>query len=135
MSSKGQIKQVDKISLNIEQSFEESVTLSDSLLSDLFNIHEDHWFGSAYNDTSSCFAHVALQSEGDFLGGFGFFSEDGFGLSSVTRLFSVVTSSSLSSLAFLAFLILGDLVDSVGKAFVAVGFSCLGDDNHFVMIR
>jgi hypothetical protein len=26
-------------------------------------------------------------------------------------------------------------VDSVGKAFVAVGFSCLGDDNHFVMIR
>jgi hypothetical protein len=42
MSSKGQIKQVDKISLNIEQSFEESVTLSDSLLSDLFNIHEDH---------------------------------------------------------------------------------------------
>jgi hypothetical protein len=101
------------------------------LLSDLFNIHQHDWFGSADDDTSSGFADVALQSEGDFLGGFGFFSEDGFGLSSVTWLFSVVTSSSLSGLAFLAFLILGDLVNCMGKAFVAVGFSCLGDDHHF----
>ena len=54
------------------------------LLSDFLDIEEDDGLGSADDAASSSFALVALQSEGDFLGGFGFLSEDGFGLSSVS---------------------------------------------------
>ena len=123
-------KELNKICLNIQQSFIKGVSLSCSVLSDLFNIHENDTLGSADDDTSSGLADVALQSEGDFLCSFGFFSENRFGLSSVARLFSVVTSSSLSGLGFFSFLILGDLVHGVDCAFIAVGFSSLGNDNH-----
>jgi hypothetical protein len=101
------------------------------LLSDLFNIHENDTLSSADHNTSSGLANVALQSEGDFLGCFSFLSENRLGLTSVTRLLSVVTSSSLSGLAFFTFLILGNFMDGVQGAFVAVGFSSLRNDHHF----
>ena len=111
------------------------VSSTSFLVSNFFDFHQDHRFGSADDDTSFSLALVALQSEGDFLGGFGFLSEDGFGLSSISGLLSVVTSSSLGSLAFLSLFVLSDLVHGVGLALTAVSLSGLGDHNHFMTIN
>lgn len=99
-------------------------------LSDFLDVHEDHGLGTSDDDDSSSFADVALESECDFLGSFGFLSEDGFGLSSVAGLFAVVASSALGSFAFFALLVLGHLVHCVGLALGAVGLPGFGDHNH-----
>lgn len=113
------------------RSFEESVSSADVFLFDFLDVHQNDGFGSTNNDDSSSLALIAFQSEGDFLGCFGLLSEDGLGLSTVTRLFAIVTSSTLGSLAFLALLVLGHLVNGVSIALSrAMGLSGLRNDNH-----
>lgn len=94
----------------------ESISSACVLLLDFLDVHENDGLGSADDNDTSTLALRALQPESDLLGCLGFLSEDGLGLSSVTRLLAVITPSSLSGLAFLALLVLGDLVESVGFA-------------------
>lgn len=86
-------------------------------------------------------AFGTLHTQHDFLGGLGLkwkvkwwvtlvsgslfinsylLSEDGFGLSSETLLFSVVTTTTLWSLTFLRLLVLWHLMNAMGVAFSAV---------------
>ena len=95
-------------------SFEEGVSLTLVFLLDVLHLHEHHALGSADDYHASGFAFGALQSEGDLLGGLGFLSEDGLGLTSVSRLFAIVSASTLGSLALLALLVLSHLVHGVG---------------------
>jgi hypothetical protein len=111
------------------------VSLTGLLLSDFLDFHEDDGLGPADDDASLSLALVALQSEGDFLGGLGLLSEDGLGLSSIARLLAVVTSSALGGLAFLAFLVLRDLVLHMSLALRAVGLPTLGNHHHFMTIN
>ena len=107
------------------------IGFSGVLLSDFLDIHEDHALGSADDDDSSSFAFVTLEPEGDLLGGFSLLSEDGLGLSSVPRLFSIITSSALGGSTFFAFFILGDLVHGVSIALTgAVGLSGFRNNHH-----
>ena len=55
-------------------------------------------------------AHSALHSEHDLLGGLGLLLEDGFGLTTETLLFSVITSTTLREGRLLTLLVLGYLV-------------------------
>ena len=119
--------------LNSYRSSEELISSTLLLLSDFLDVEEDDRFGSAEDTTPSGLAFVALQSEGDFLGGFGLLSEDGLGLTSVSRLLPVVTPPSLGGLALLTLLVLGDLVDGVSLALHAVSLLGLGDHNHFMI--
>jgi hypothetical protein len=105
------------------------------LLLDVLDLHEDDSLGAAHHDDSSGLALGALQSECDLLGGLGLLAEDGLGLSSIARLLAVVTSPALGSLTLLALLVLGDLVDRVGKALAAVGLTGLGNHHHFDYIQ
>lgn len=59
--------------------------------------------------------------------------EDGLGLTTVTALLAVVTALSLSEGRSLAGLVLGDLVELVLAALLALaeGLSGLGDVHHF----
>ncbi|WVZ24961.1 hypothetical protein V8G54_003505 [Vigna mungo] len=70
------------------------------------------------------FASLALEPQHNFLGGRYLFVENGLGLSTVTGLFTVITSFSLSGDAVLTLLVLGDLVEGVLPALLAlaVGF-------------
>jgi hypothetical protein len=95
-------------------SFEEGVSLTLVFLLDVLDLHEYDALGAADHDHTSGLALGALQSEGDLLGGFGFLSEDGLGLASVSRLFAIVSASTLGSLALLALLVLSHLVHGVG---------------------
>lgn len=54
-------------------------------------------------------------------------SEDGFGLTSKSSLFSVITSSTLGGFAFLGLLVLCHFMDLVNFALLAEGASCFGD--------
>ena len=101
------------------------------LLLDVLDLHQHDGLGASNHDDSSGLALGALQSEGDFLGGLGLLAEDGLGLTSITRLLAVITSSTLRSLALLTFLVLRDLVDNVGAALAAVGLAGLGNHHHF----
>ena len=113
------------------ESFIKSVSLSCVFLFDFLDVHQDHSLGSSDNDDTSAFAFVTLESEGNFLCGFGFLSKDRLGLTTVTRLFAIVTSSTLSSLAFFTFLILSHFMDCMGAALPrAVCFSGLWDYYH-----
>lgn len=64
----------------------------------------------------------ALETKGEYL-----LVEDGFGLSTITRLFTVITTFTLSSDTVLTLLVLGDLVQGVLLALLAlaVGLLCL----------
>jgi hypothetical protein len=66
----------------------------------LSGVDENNSLASLNEDHSSGFANSAFESglleiipQGDFLSGLGLLSEDGFGLSSVTGLFGIITSS------------------------------------------
>lgn len=124
---------VAECDLNRAKSLEDGVGLTGFLLPNFFDFHEDDGLGSADDDGSLSLALVALEPEGDFLGGLGLLSEDGLGLSSVTRLLAVVTSSSLGGLAFLALLVLSDLVDCVSLALRAVRVPGLRNHHHFMI--
>lgn len=113
------------------RSFVHGVSSSSIFLFDLLDIHEDDTLGSADDDDSSSFAFVTLEPEGDLLGGFSFLSEDGLGLSSVPRLFSIITSPTLGGSTFFTFFILGDLVNGVSVALTrAVGLSGFRNNHH-----
>jgi len=112
------------------RSFEESVSFTSILLFDLFDFHEHDTLGSTDNDDSSTFANSALQSESDLFGSFGFFPEDRLGLSSIARLFAIVSASALSSLTLLSLFVLGNLVNGVETASGAVSLSGLGNNHH-----
>lgn len=115
-------------------SFEEGVSLSLIFLLDVLDLHEDDGLGPADDDDPPGLTLSALQSKCDFLGGLGLLPEDGFGLASVAGLFAVVTPPALGSLALLALLVLGDLVDGMREAFPAVGLSGLGNHHHLFNI-
>lgn len=76
-------------------------------------------------------AFTALHPKDDLLGSLGLLPEDRFGLTSVTTLFSIVPSSSLSNAGFLSLLVLGYLV---GRVFLTlaltVGFPDFWNVNH-----
>ncbi len=117
------------------RSFEDCVGFTCFFLSDFLDFHQDHCFGSANDNGSLSLALVALQSEGDFLGGLGLLSEDRFGLSTISWLFAVVTSSALSSLALLTLLVLSNFVDCVTLALRAVGLPGFRNHHHFMTIN
>jgi|688.fasta_scaffold396618_2 hypothetical protein len=112
------------------ESFEEGISFTLVLLLDVLDLHQHHSLGSTDHYHTSGLALGALQPEGDLFGGFSFLSEDGLCLSSVSGLFAIISASTLGSLAFLALLVLSNLVHSVGQALAAVGLSGLGDNNH-----
>ena len=72
----------------------------------------------------------ALESEHDLFGGFGLLVEDGFSLSSVSGLFSVVTTFSLSVEGGLTSFVLGDLEGRVLVQLLREGFSSLWYVDH-----
>ncbi len=82
-------------------------------------------------------ALLALQAEGDLLSGLGLLVEDRLGLTTVTHLLRVVSSLALGEVGGLAGLVLGDLVQSVLAALLAlaVGLSLLGDVHHGTIDR
>merc|ERR1711902_477081 len=79
----------------------------------------------------------ALESEYDLFGGFGLLVEDGFGLSSVSGLFSVVTTFSLSVEGSFTSLVLGDFESRVLVQLLGEGFSSLWyvDHTDFLSVR
>mgnify|MGYP006901902864 CR=1 FL=1 len=86
-------------------------------------VNEDEGFTSFDLQHSSSFAGGAFHSQGYLFGCFGFLVENRLGLSSETRLFHVITSSSLRASTFLSFLQLGHFVVSVFFAFLAMSLS------------
>ena len=117
-------------SLNRGQSSEESISLT-SVLFDFFDLHQHHALGSTHNYHTTPLAYSALQSQRDLLGGLGFLPEDGFGLTSITRLLAVISAPTLSRPTFFSLLVLGDLVHSVSRAPGTVGLPSLGNHHHF----
>jgi len=73
------------------------------------------------------FACGALKLQHVLLSGFSFLVENWFGLTSITRLFTIVTSLSLSPNTFLSLLVLGDFVRSVLLALFAKGVTLFWD--------
>lgn len=69
------------------------------------------------------FAALALQPQNNLLRGFRLLVKDGLGLTTVTRLFAVVTALTLSSKAVLAFLVLSNLMQGVLPAFLTLAVS------------
>jgi hypothetical protein len=113
------------------ESFIESVSLTSIFLFDFLDVHQNHSLSSTNNNHTSTFAFVALKSEGDLLGCFGFLSKDRFGLSTITGLLAIVTSSTLGSFTFLTLLVLGHFVDGVSAALAwAVCLPCLWYYHH-----
>merc|ERR1712107_213133 len=74
-------------------------------------------------------ASVALHLQHDLLGGLGLLVEHRLGLTTKTRLLSIITSLTLSPKTFLALLVLGDLLGSVLLASLAEGVALLRDIN------
>ena len=72
----------------------------------------------------------ALESEHDLFGGFGLLVEDGFCLSSVSGLFSVVTTLSLGVEGGLTSFVLGDLEGGVLVHRLGEGLSCFWHVDH-----
>merc|ERR1719337_36148 len=72
----------------------------------------------------------AFETKNDLLGGLGLFVEDGFCLSSVSGLFSVVTTFSLCVEGGLSGLVLGDLEGGVFVHLRRKGLSRLRDVDH-----
>merc|ERR1719192_881205 len=72
-----------------------------------------------------------LHLQHDLFGGLGFLVEDRFGLTTITALFSVISSSTLAEWRFLAFLVLGHLEVLVFSGGWAVGFSGFWYVYHF----
>ena len=77
-------------------------------------------------------ATLALQPQDNLLGGFCLLVEDGLSLTTITGLFAIITTLSLSSNAILTLLVLGNLVQCVLPAFLAlaVGLLCLWNVHH-----
>lgn len=77
-------------------------------------------------------ARDALKTENNLLGSLGFLVENGLGLTTVTTLFAVITTLTLSEKGSLAGLVLGDFVLSMLAAILAlaVGLTGLGNVNH-----
>ena len=65
-------------------------------------------------------ARLALQTEHDLLGGLSLLVEDGLGLTTITALLTIVTPLTLSVQASLSSLVLGDLVQGVLLALLAL---------------
>ncbi len=74
-------------------------------------------------------ADGTFQTQDDLLGGLGFLMEDGFGLTTVAGLLTVVTTLSLGEDGGLSGLVLGDLVGGVTATLLtsAKGFTSLRD--------
>ena len=118
------------------ESFVKGVSSTCVFLLDFFDVHQHHSLGSADDENTSTLTVSALDSECDFLGGFGLLPEDGLGLSSITGLFAVVTSSALSCLAFLSLFVLGYLVLGVGAALSwAERFPCFRNHHHWLLFN
>merc|ERR1711976_193983 len=67
----------------------------------------------------------------DLLSGLSLLVKDRFGLTTITGLFSVISSSTLTKRRFFAFFVLGDLVFFVLAGSRTVGSSRFGDVDHF----
>ncbi len=78
-------------------------------------------------------ANVAFQTQDDLLGSLGLLVEDRLGLTTITGLFAVVTTLTLSEKGSLSGLVLGDLVRGVLAALLAlaVGVAGLWDINLY----
>ena len=98
---------------------EDGASLCDFLLS------EDEGLATLDGDHSSSLAGTALKLEGNLLGGLCLLSENGLGLTSVTLLFSIISSLSLGSQGSLTGLILRHFVNLMLLAFLAVCSSLL----------
>lgn len=74
-------------------------------------------------------ADSAFQTQDNLLGGLGFLVEDGFGLTTITGLFAVITTFTLGEDGGLTSLVLGDLVRGVTTTLLtgAKGFTSLRD--------
>jgi hypothetical protein len=83
-------------------------------------------FAPFQSDMIFTLAFGAFQSQDDFLGGLGFLSENGLGLTAVTLLFPIVTTTTLSHLPLFALFVLRHFVRFVHPAFLAEGLSRLG---------
>jgi hypothetical protein len=104
-------------------------------LLNILDLHQHYSFGSTHQYHSSGLAFAALQSQGYFFSSFSFLSEDGFGLTSISGLFAVITSSSLSLFALFSLLVLRNFMHSVSAAFATVGLSGFGNYHHFMIIN
>jgi len=93
---------------------EEHLTLSVVLLAE----HER--LAAADNLAATDLAGVALELQGNLLGGLGFLSEDRLGLSSESSLLGGIAAIALSVSGVLSLLVLGDLVDLMFTALHAV---------------
>ena len=98
---------------------------------DVVLLSEDESFASLDNSEAFCLGLGAFEFEHNLLGVLGLLSEDGFGLSSETLLFHVISSFSLGNQTGFAGLVLGHFVDRVLMQFSAVTSNRLWDMYHF----
>jgi len=82
-------------------------------------------FAALQRDLLADFAFSTLHPQHDFLGSLSLLPEDGFCLTTITLLLSVVTTTALGSGAFLRLFVLRNFVVLVGLAFFAVGTATL----------
>merc|ERR1711945_33694 len=90
---------------------------------DLFaSLDDQHSFGWTFG---------TLKSQSNLLSGFSFLPENRFGLSTISCLFSIISSFSLSSSGVFALFVLSYFVVGVFYAFLAMSLSSLRNHHHF----
>jgi hypothetical protein len=106
---------------------QERITQSENgaSLGDFF-LSEDEGLATLNGNHSSSLASTAFKLKGNLLGGLCLLSENGLGLTSITLLFSIISSLSLGSEGSFTGLILRHFVNLMLLAFLAVCSSLLG---------
>jgi hypothetical protein len=122
-----------RIRIDYYLSLIKSVSFFEVLL--LGRVDEDNGLATFDYITSSSLACGALKSEDNLFGGFGLFVENGFGLTSETSLFHVISSSTyiysntLAHWTLFTFLVLGHFVGSMLFTFLAMSLSSFQNAN------